>query len=82
MSEKQPYNNVPFKYWPFIYWYKAIGTINSFKQPKCAFPYEKDQLVTVLLQPCLVCHVPVAKMFNRQQGIHMVCTDSLLIVIA
>ena len=46
------------------------------------YPYEKDQLVTELLQPCLVCHVSVAKLFNRQQGIHMVYTDSPLIAIA
>ena len=38
-------------------------------------PYEKDQLVTELLQPCLVCHVSVVKLFNRQQGIRMVCTS-------
>ena len=29
-------NNVSFKYWPFIYWYEAIGTTNPFKQPKHA----------------------------------------------
>ena len=29
------YKNVSFKYWPFIYWYEVIGTINLFKQPKC-----------------------------------------------
>ena len=34
--KNQPYNNVSFKYWSFIYWYKAIGEINPFKQPKCA----------------------------------------------
>ena len=32
----QPYNNISFKYWLFIYWYEATGTINPFKQPKCA----------------------------------------------
>ena len=36
MSENQPYNNVFFKYWPFICWYEAFGTINPFKEPKCA----------------------------------------------
>ena len=32
--KNQSYNNVSFKYWLFIYWYEAIGTINPFKQPK------------------------------------------------
>ena len=30
--KNQPYNSVSIKYWPFIYWYKAIGTTNPFKQ--------------------------------------------------
>ena len=34
MSEKQPYYNVSFKYWPFIYWYEAIDAIIPIKQPK------------------------------------------------
>ena len=34
--KNQPYNNVTFKYWSFIYWYEAIGSINPFKQPKHA----------------------------------------------
>ena len=29
------------------------------------FPYTKDQLVAELLQPCLACHVSVAKLYNR-----------------
>ena len=45
-------------------------------------PYTKDQLVTGLLQPCLACHVSVAKLCNRHQGIHEVYTDFPLIAIA
>ena len=46
-----------------------------------AYPYEKDKLVIELLKPCLAYRVSVAKLFNRQQGIYMVCTDSPLIAI-
>ena len=34
MSEKQPYYNISFKYWAYVYWYDVISIINPFKQPK------------------------------------------------
>ena len=55
--KNQPYNNVSFKYWPFINWYKAISTINPFKQPKRALELKlvnfKIFKTTSILSACL-----------------------------
>ena len=30
--QKPSYNNISFKYWPQIHWYKTIGIIDSLEQ--------------------------------------------------
>ena len=58
------------------------GDISTHGIPLQVFPYTKVQLFTELLQPCLTCHVSVAKLYNREQDIHKVYTHFPLIVIA
>ena len=53
--KNQPYNNVSFKYWPFIHWYKAIGAINLLKQPKSPLQWKLSNFKNFVKCKQIVC---------------------------
>ena len=57
---KQTYNNISFKYWPCIYWYEVINTINPSKQPKHALELKLPNLKDVNCKNfiCLSAYLP------------------------
>ena len=72
---QQPYNNISFEYWQFIYWYKAIGSINLFRYPKHAFEMKLWNFIFCKLQVfCLSACQPASLPAWRVQHTFKLCT--------